>query len=85
MKKECDECGIEKPERQFSPGMDVCKGCEARMHRAAEQYAQKAAQREANVRTTEQKDRTKDAETARSADRDKAPPVELPWPWRRSR
>jgi hypothetical protein len=85
MKRECAECLIEKAERQFSPGMDVCKGCETRMHREAEQYAVKAAQRDANARTTEHKEWAKGVEPTRTADRDKAPPREYPWPWRREK
>lgn len=85
MKRECEECRIEKAERQFSPGMDVCKGCEARMHRAAEQYAFKAVQRDPNARTVEHKEWANDTKVEQQADRQKAPPREYPYPWRRSK
>ncbi len=55
------------------------------MHREAEQYATKAAQRNSNVRTTEHKEWAKQVESERTAERQKAPPREYPWPWRREK
>lgn len=85
MKKECDECGIEKTLRQFDVGSDTCKACMRRFHQEAEQFAKKATVRDANARTQEHKDWAADTEGNRDATRQKAPPREYPWPWRRSK
>lgn len=98
MKRECDECGREKAERHFDAGMTVCKSCVVKMEEEAVAYAEKetqrlidadlakkAAQREKNARTEDRRERDDIDESNRTAERQKAPPREYPYPWRRTR
>lgn len=85
MKRECAKCEKMRDERHFDEGMDICRFCLARMDRQANAYAEKAVQRVKNARTDERRMNNSATEDSRTAERQKAPPREYPWPWRRSR
>lgn len=99
MKRECAECLKELDERRFDEGMDVCRKCALKMEEEAVAYAVKMegiaqntqktkkalSERSNDVLAEERRELQKDVEDQRNAERQKAPPREYPYPWRRSR